>query len=1103
MENFQSKLLIATITFLSTLILQKPVKAQDSFPPIAYPDSAVTLLRKANSLMNEEKYGEVLDILSTVSDGDSSYLIVCYKKYLAYFKKKDFNKALEQIDNIKNENNTYGASLLTMYSSVYREQGNFEKALEVLNNGIKIYPLFAPLRYYRALVYFEQKKYDMFHDELIATIKVNPRYSAPHYHLGKINGLMNFKSKAMLALSYYIMIENTKDKVLDGIGTMEKIANNNYGKADTVVMETNKLNNYYEELDDFISSKVAIQKGYKSKVGLGYDICKQQQFLFENLKEVKDDFYQNFYVTFFKEIMDKKMFEQYIYYSYQDLQTDEINSYLKKNKNKVDDFKLWTIDYIKENHSKFTETSVGQSYKYYANNNAIKSVGVLNKEDKKIGKWTFYYENGLTSALHNYTNGELDGEVLEYYENGKLNTYATYNNGKPNGDYKIYHYATGTLREEGKLVSGKLEGVLKRYNARGVLTSTEEFKDNATNGKLEIYRAKGSLDYKTEMIGDKYLNSATYYYNNGNLLKEYKIVDGKINGPYTEFYADGKILSKGEYLKGDKTGKYIAYHYNGKIKSEGEYKNDLAEGLWKEYDANGILVEETTYSNGKINGEQIEYDFDGKKANVFEYKNGSPKNYVYYKSDGSEISKGKLSKGSKAMLTMYWSNGNKRAEGLVDELKREGNWKEYSYNGLLKKEINYLDGNFEGKYIIYFPNGRINQEFNYKNDVLNGEFKEYFSYDGKLYKEGYYVDGEIEGYVYTYYINGNIAEREFYHKGQTTGTTFNYGIKGILDRSFRFNYDNIIKADFFDTLGGKFYSIKFDSTSSGKLVFKNFNNSKSVEYDVKNSFKSGKEINYFTDGNIYSQFNTFNGEINGEYVKYYDTKAVREKGTYVNGRTHGLVSSYYHFNNTIKSEKEYVFGEGFGIDKDYYPSGKLYRSAIEINDELNGNLDNISDDGKTTFRRKYFNGICVAYGFSDNNGNFSTLTETKNETFDVKMNYANQKPFIVCSYKNGNLNGPRKVYYSNGNIYVDAVYKDGYKEGIYKEYFDNGKVFTESNYSLGLLNGIYKEYYPSGKLRFFATYYTDDLQGICEYYNELGAKTKTKYYFQDKLVWEK
>lgn len=57
------------------------------------------------------------------------------------------------------------------------------------------------------------------------------------------------------------------------------------------------------------------------------------------------------------------------------------------------------------------------------------------------------------------------------------------------------------------------------------------------------------------------------------------------------------------------------------------------------------------------------------------------------------------------------------------------------------------------------------------------------------------------------------------------------------------------------------------------------------------------------------------------------------------------------------------------------------------------------------------------------------------------------------NYKNGKLNGVRKVYYRSGAITEETTYVDGIKNGSYKNYAENGIVLEESLYKNGQYEG--------------------------------------------------
>ena len=80
-------------------------------------------------------------------------------------------------------------------------------------------------------------------------------------------------------------------------------------------------------------------------------------------------------------------------------------------------------------------------------------------------------------------------------------------------------------------------------------------------------------------------------------------------------------------------------------------------------------------------------------------------------------------------------------------------------------------------------------------------------------------------------------------------------------------------------------------------------------------------------------------------------------------------------------------------------------------------------------------------------------------------------------YKNGILEGERKVYYISGEISDIIPYKNGKMHGKVLMYSETGTILKEENYSNGMRNGesIYND--GSGKLIKKGKFVNDELQG--------------------------
>jgi len=109
------------------------------------------------------------------------------------------------------------------------------------------------------------------------------------------------------------------------------------------------------------------------------------------------------------------------------------------------------------------------------------------------------------------------------------------------------------------------------------------------------------------------------------------------------------------------------------------------------------------------------------------------------------------------------------------------------------------------------------------------------------------------------------------------------------------------------------------------------------------------------------------------------------------------------------------------------------------------------------------------------------------------------------TYKNGNLEGYRKVYYGDGKtLQRESPLTGGKLNGIAKTYFSNGKVETEVGYKMGEQDGFDRRYDENGELR-LDTYYKDgkpDGNWVQHFISNVGNYTRRCSYKNGLLAGE-
>lgn len=218
------------------------------------------------------------------------------------------------------------------------------------------------------------------------------------------------------------------------------------------------------------------------------------------------------------------------------------------------------------------------------------------KDDRKNGKWTVYYKDGITP--------KLIGE---------------YKNNRPNGKFQKF-YPNGELKEEGTFDGQSYVDTLKRFNIHGIL----------------IYKANYNKSGKES-------GKVSYIYDNGNPEFIYFAFNGTPNGRATRFWSNGEVK---EDILFDENGSISESTGiidstkpipSTKIKSlkEAPLASEENKGFYKQngynsiYDTKDNLWMEGHFKDGKLwNGRLLIYDKDGLLLKIEVYKNG------VYHSDG-------------------------------------------------------------------------------------------------------------------------------------------------------------------------------------------------------------------------------------------------------------------------------------------------------------------------------------------------------------------------------------------------------------------------------------------------------------------------------------
>lgn len=114
--------------------------------------------------------------------------------------------------------------------------------------------------------------------------------------------------------------------------------------------------------------------------------------------------------------------------------------------------------------------------------------------NKKEGKWTFYFNNGAIKHVLHYKNNTPEGEAIFYYKNGKIREQGVWKNNRWVGEYKMY-YRNGNLKNHFTYNhQGLKDGEQKYFYENGNLMISGTWNKGSETDDIYEYNEDGTPD---------------------------------------------------------------------------------------------------------------------------------------------------------------------------------------------------------------------------------------------------------------------------------------------------------------------------------------------------------------------------------------------------------------------------------------------------------------------------------------------------------------------------------------------------------------------------------------------------------------------------------
>jgi hypothetical protein len=327
--------------------------------------TADSLVIEGIYLHDEGKYKEALEKYEQALKLDKSHGHALYETCNTYVALKDYKQALKYADKVIEGKLEGYAEAYTLKGNVLDMQGKPEKAIEAYREGIKNAPPNAMLHFNLGVTLLKQDKSGEAATEFVNALKLNPSHRSSHYLLGMSYSGLGLKTKTLLPLYHFILLENEGKRTEASVQIIERTMSAGISKEGeqnfNVALNPAAMNDEFSTTETLLSflpiSDRLIEKQLADSLGLKIPeltltqkLVKYNESFFKSLGEHKDKrpadtFWWDYYADFFAALQEKGHTEAFTNYLMLHSADKTAAEWLGANEAKLQAFADWIAEY--------------------------------------------------------------------------------------------------------------------------------------------------------------------------------------------------------------------------------------------------------------------------------------------------------------------------------------------------------------------------------------------------------------------------------------------------------------------------------------------------------------------------------------------------------------------------------------------------------------------------------------------------------------------------------------------------------------------------------------------------------------------------------------
>ena len=249
------------------------------------------------------------------------------------------------------------------YGNAYDGLKKTDKALEIYDEGISLFPDFYQLHFNKGVTLASIRKYD---DAILCFQKaatLNPQHASSQNALGRLLDIKEKRIPSLLAYCRFLIIEPESKRAKENLMSLQRITKGNVEKTGkksiTINISPDMLSdttadgkpkeNSFTSTDLILAMDAALDYDKKNKKKTEVEqFIRKFETVCASLKETKKDnygFYWDYYVPYFVEMKDNNLIETFAYIAFATSDDADVLKWLKAHKGDITKFYEWSGNY--------------------------------------------------------------------------------------------------------------------------------------------------------------------------------------------------------------------------------------------------------------------------------------------------------------------------------------------------------------------------------------------------------------------------------------------------------------------------------------------------------------------------------------------------------------------------------------------------------------------------------------------------------------------------------------------------------------------------------------------------------------------------------------